>query len=84
MLARDGTVCPPQVAVEKVTVLSTERSLSECAAPNCFPVIAEMPASLKAVIWDDRKSAISGHRCVVGVALSLHLSIATGGPRFDV
>ena len=54
-LVRDGPVHSPQVPFEKVTVLSTERSLSECAAVSCFPVTADMPVSLKAEMWDDRK-----------------------------
>lgn len=40
---------------EKATVLSTERSLSECAVVNCCPVNTDLPVSLTTAMWDDRK-----------------------------
>lgn len=73
-----------RVPFEKVTVLSIERSLSERSAVDCLPVTTDMPVSLKAAMWDDRKSAISGHRCIVAAAPSIHLSLTTGVNRFDV
>lgn len=62
---------------------TSERSLSEFALVNCFPVTTDMPVSLTAAMWDDRKKAISGHRCIVAAALTIRLSSATGGIRFD-
>lgn len=61
--ARDGPVCSPRVAFEKVTVLSAERSRLERPAVDCLPVTTDRPVSLKAAMWDDRKSDFSGHRC---------------------
>lgn len=46
-LARDGPVCSPRVAFEKVTALSAERSLSQRTAVHRLPVTTDMPVSLK-------------------------------------
>lgn len=53
--ARDRAFYSPQVPFKKVTALSAERSLSECAAVNRFPVTTDMPVFLEAAMWDDGK-----------------------------